>query len=249
MPKRKYTTKRFPRENLLHKPFNRLTAIGLAGRNEFHRNEWQWLWHCTCGGLLIAPAYRVKSGATKSCGCLPNENRYKHGMSKRASASYVPEYGVWLDMRGRCFDSNGRHFHHYGGRGILPCAGFGDFNYFFAVVGSRPSSKHSLDHKDNDGGYWCGRCAECTANHRLLNVRWATQFQQMQNMSRNRNYTYKDETLCVSEWARRTGIGGHAMQARIDKWGIERALTTPKFSHAEIVRLGVEARQAKEGVK
>jgi hypothetical protein len=55
-------------------------------------------------------------------------------------------------------------------------------------IGPRPEGKYEsgramyeLDRTDNDRGYWCGRCAECTSKGRSFNVRWSDRPTQMRN--------------------------------------------------------------------
>lgn len=140
----------------------------------------RWLCRCDCGASVVLPGGNLRRGNTKSCGCLRRDRRIadnlKHGM--RGS----PEYRSWASMHQRCLDKSSDAWPNYGGRGITICAGWlDDFANFFAVMGARPSLGHSLDRIDNSGGYFCGRCDECVAQHRLLNCRWATRKEQANN--------------------------------------------------------------------
>lgn len=57
-------------EDLTGQQFERLTALwstAPTGKGA------AWLCQCSCGQLLIVPAGRLKSGATRSCGCLQKE--------------------------------------------------------------------------------------------------------------------------------------------------------------------------------
>ena len=53
--------------------FNRLTAIRKTGKDK--HNHAIWLWRCQCGGTIETLAASVRSGRTKSCGCLYKETR------------------------------------------------------------------------------------------------------------------------------------------------------------------------------
>lgn len=75
--------------NLTGKKFNRLTVISLGERNKF--NQIQWLCKCECGNTILATTTYLKSGHTKSCGCLNKENasnRLKKEKFKKARANY-----------------------------------------------------------------------------------------------------------------------------------------------------------------
>jgi hypothetical protein len=80
----------------------------------------------------------------------------------------------------RCCNPVHPRFADWGGRGITICERYRNFENFFADLGPRPAGL-SLDRKDNDGGYWCGKCPECLANGWPMNVRWATPEQQRAN--------------------------------------------------------------------
>jgi len=73
---------------------------------------------------------------------------------KMHGQSYTPEYRAFIDIKSRCENSNHRHFHNWGGRGIKNL--FPDFESFLATVGKRPSSAHSIHRIDNDGHYQHG---------------------------------------------------------------------------------------------
>ena len=60
----------FHGENLKNKKFGRLTALESKGR-ENHSSLWKF--ECECGKIVVLPATNVKSGKTKSCGCLRDE--------------------------------------------------------------------------------------------------------------------------------------------------------------------------------
>jgi hypothetical protein len=85
--------------------------------------------------------------------------------------SQTPEYKCWQQIKARCLNPAHRAYPNYGGRGIgMHLAWVDDFEAFYAYVGPRPSSQHSLDrYPNNNGGYEPG------------NVRWATPEQQNRN--------------------------------------------------------------------
>ncbi len=127
-----------------------------------------WECVCDCGKLVTVDSWKLRSGYTKSCGCI----KVKHLQS---SINRTPEYALWISIKQRCFNRNYHHYVDYGGRGITVCKAWKDsFDTFFLAIGRRPSPDHSLDRfPDNDGNYEPG------------NVRWATRSQQQRNKRRS----------------------------------------------------------------
>lgn len=105
-----------------------------------------------------------------------------------------PLYVTWQKMKDRCYNPNSHAYSKYGGRGIKVCERWHDFNNFVYDMGEKPTKQHTLDRIDNDGDY----CPE--------NCRWATQLEQQNNTSYNRNITIDGKTMSTSAWCRHYGI-------------------------------------------
>jgi hypothetical protein len=87
-----------------------------------------------------------------------------------------PLYSTWTQMKRRCYGVNTIGYGRYGERGIKVCdrwLGQYGFENFKKDMGSKPSSKHSLDRIDNDSNYEPSNC------------RWATSREQNSNRSNN----------------------------------------------------------------
>lgn len=61
-------------------------------------------------------------------------------------------------MKGRCHNPNDQDFHSYGERGITICDRWSDFTLFYADMGPRPSSDHTIERKENNGNYEPSNC-------------------------------------------------------------------------------------------
>ena len=199
-------------KNLTGQRFGRLTVVeyaGNAGKNQ------QWKCECDCGSVLTARGPRLKSGRTKSCGCLQRDGA--RSLMRTHGMRYTPEYAIWRGIKKRCHNPLAADFSRYGGRGVTVCQEWqSSFAAFFAHVGSRPSPSHQIDRIDNERGYEPG------------NVRWATPSENQRNTRANRLVAVDGETLCVSEWSERTGIKAKVIFARLRRgWSIEKTLTTP----------------------
>lgn len=197
------------------KRFGRYVVLRFAGKNK--HNQSTWLCRCDCGREKVVQGLALKSGRTKSCGCLSAEKRraklIKHGHT--AHGVVTQEYSAWTNMRNRCNNPNDDRFADYGGRGITVCERWNDFDKFLADMGQKPSDDHQLDRKDNDRGYSPDNC------------RWATRKQQQRNMRSNRLVSYSGETRSVTEWAERLEINAITLWARLNRgWTIDEAMNT-----------------------
>ncbi|HVI27483.1 hypothetical protein [Hansschlegelia sp.] len=157
--------------DLTGRRFGRLTALALATTGSGGRS-WQCV--CDCGGEKIVRTEYLRSGETKSCGCLlssaPREQFTTHGMSKhRRGEGYVS----WTGMKDRCLNPNNREYARYGARGIRVCDRWLRFENFIADMGMRPSPHHSLDRIDPNGDYEPGNCRWATALTQGRNTRRA----------------------------------------------------------------------------
>lgn len=139
---------------------------------------------------------------------------------RRHGASWVngkaaPEYAAWASMKSRCLNQSARNFADYGGRGIQVCDRWRDsFEAFLADMGTRPSTKHSIDRIDNDGNYEPGNC------------RWALPLAQCRNKRSNHLVEWQGQTMTVTEAAERAGANIVLVRSRIRRgWDIARALS------------------------
>src|ERR1700730_16121710 len=81
--------------------------------------EIEWLCQCECGNETRVRGSSLKSGRTRSCGCLVTEKastlNFKHGLCGTV------EYRTWEGMLKRCRAPYDKCFARYGGRGIRVC--------------------------------------------------------------------------------------------------------------------------------
>lgn len=141
----------------------------------------------------------------------PN-GRTTHGKSG------TPTHRSWKSMIARCYCSGSSGYKHYGGRGIQVCLrwrGPKGFALFLADMGERPDGM-TLERIDYDGNYTPRNC------------RWAPQVEQVLNSRHNRCLTHRNETLSVSQWAKRLGVRAAVIHARLYYgWTEEESLTIP----------------------
>lgn len=203
--------------DLTGQKFSRLTVIGRAPN---HGRRTMWNCKCDCGKEVTVRAENLRSGNSKSCGCLKIDHHPKtaNGLGKTRLA------GILNSMKQRCYNPKYSQYYLYGGRGIRICDEWlNDSNNFYSWAfnhGYKEDSVQaecSIDRIDVDGNY----CPE--------NCRWVDSFAQANNTRRNIFYEFNGERHTLTEWSRIVGIKSGTLYNRINSlgWSIEDALTLP----------------------
>jgi hypothetical protein len=201
--------------------FGRLIAVSRA-KSGSDGARWNCL--CDCGRECVVRASKLRSGHTRSCGCLfrdglSTQNKTHGFKSKSSTPQQRSTYRCWEMMWNRCTSENRKDAANYFHRGIRVCDRWKSFENFLSDMGLRPSSKHSIERKDNSRGYEPGNCC------------WATKKEQGRNKRNNRLLEFRGETKCVAEWCEILGLPEPMVRLRLDRygWSVERALTTPSM--------------------
>ena len=197
--------------------FGRLTAKSPEGRSSDGKILWACV--CECGATATVRSSLLRSGHTKSCGCMQKEKAAEFNRATKTThhAKNTRLYGEWRGMRRRCSASTGEKYENYGKRGITVCAewanSFEAFRDWALANGYRDDL--TLDREDNDGPY----CPE--------NCRWVTMEVQNNNRRINHFITYQNQTRTLAQWAKLAGLHPDTLRGRLERgWDTERALTT-----------------------
>jgi hypothetical protein len=204
------------RLDLTDQKFGRLLAIRTALLPNGNERGGYWECICDCGGRSTVSTKSLRSGTTRSCGCLKFDEHpagadhasYKHGHNMLNSPTYVS----WQAMRRRV-----KGQHRYADRGItIDPRWQSSFENFLADMGERPEGT-TIDRIDNDGPYTAANC------------RWASKDVQDNNRENARHVTYDGRTQTVAQWAREVGLSRGVLYNRIVLygWGVQRSLETP----------------------
>lgn len=161
-------------KHLSGKRFGNLSVLRDVGRTKEGRVMWECLCNA-CGRLVNMDSRRAQYGM--DCGCGTTERMRIANTSH--GRRYTSEYRAWCGMKVRCGYQGGKDYKKYGGRGITVCERWKAFENFYADMGPRPSSRHTLDREDNDGNYEPGNC------------RWATPSVQCGNRRNGRRWVIK----------------------------------------------------------
>src|SRR3990167_8645182 len=192
--------------------FNRLVVLCENPNQE--RGQIKWECVCDCGKFTSTTTGHLRSGHTKSCGCLEIENRIKHGMhGTRFNQTY-------RSVRYRCSNPKASKYHLYGGKGIkclwTSFEEFRDDMYesYQSHVEKFGEKETTIDRIDGNKQY----CKE--------NCRWATRTEQARNTKNVIRLSFDGKTLTLGEWAEVFGVRKKTIANRIySGWSIEKALT------------------------
>lgn len=134
----------------------------------------QWLCQCECGNKTWVARGKLTSGHTRSCGCI---------VKKYDGLSDHPLYGIYANIKYRCYNPNCQVFENWGGRGIVMCQEwFDDFTLFYDwSIENGYQFGLTIDRIDNDGNYEPDNCqwitrSENTAKANLINHRRKTEY-------------------------------------------------------------------------
>lgn len=196
-----------PLKSMLGLRFYKLLIIGDGWRDPAPVSK-RWVRVlCDCGNEFDVLHTSLKTGNTKSCGCL---NRELSGARLRGFLTTHGQWGTrlhktWIGIRERCRDKKNKD---YGGRGIRVCQEWQSFENFYrwAVVSGYNDSL-TIDRIDVNGNYEPSNC------------RWVTIKAQQRNKRNTLMVTYHGQTKPLKEWAEELKIPYMTLWQRLKKLG------------------------------
>ncbi len=166
---------------------------------------------CDCGEVTSVLLYSLRSGNTKSCGCIQKEmmsNTFTtHGKTRST------EYTSWQLMKDRCYNKNNKTFSYYGGKGITVCDRWiNSFENFIDDMGEKPTPTHSIDRIDNAEGYSPENC------------KWSSKKEQVRNRRNTKLIVYKNQEKPLAEWCEILDLDYPKINKRLWRgWPVEKS--------------------------
>lgn len=169
--------------NIIGERFGKLTVIEEC-KERYKHNVIKYKCQCDCGNIFYTRSVSLRSGKTKSCGCL------KHGKSNTRL------YKIYEGMKKRCYCETDYHYVRWGERGITICDEW--LNNFMSFYNWAMSNGYqdnlTIDRIDNNKGYDPTNC------------RWITNKEQANNRRSNVRLTYNGKTQTIAQWAEELNI-------------------------------------------
>lgn len=185
---------------------------------------------CLCGNKTVSFGFSLKSGDSKSCGCIAAEKakeRWKtptqemrqvlidantnrtHGLSKHSI------YRAWADIKRRCLDTEYEWYPSYGGRSIDICDRWMSSTNFINDMLPTWESGLQIGRINNDLGYFPENC------------RWETPTQNQNNKSNTVYVDTPDGRMTLFDAKNLYNLNGSCIKYRHDVGKRGRELTKP----------------------
>lgn len=188
------------------KRYGRLVVVGSAASRG---GKACWNCRCDCGSGTQVTGDRLRTGMTKSCGCLAvdtvRSRSLKHGHA--VGRKWSRTYRSWNEMWSRCTRPTASAYHKYGAKGIrVEELRWESFSEFLSDMGERPMGT-TLDRIKNSGGYSKSNC------------KWSTPKEQSLNRTSCRLITWGGETKPLSSWCESLNLNYMRVYQRLFRLG------------------------------
>jgi hypothetical protein len=170
---------------------------------------------CDCGVIKNIAYGNLVRGLSKTCGCSHTEKgtkNVKHGLR------HHPLYGIFMEMKKRCYNKKAQNYEYYGGKGIVICKEWlSDFRLFYNWSLENGWVKGLEPDRDNNNG-----------NYEPGNVVWRSHMHNIWNNSRTKLIEYNGKEFSLNEWSKIVKIPYTTLKSRLNNaWAVDKAFTTP----------------------
>jgi len=155
------------------------------------------------------------------------------------SKAKMTEYRSWQSMKARCYNKNHTSYKNYGGRGLTVCDRWlNSFETFLDDLGYKLNNTYTLERIDNSKGYSKENC------------KWGTKTEQSNNRRCTKFITLNNETLSISDWARKMKVPYMTIRRRMEYgWSEHDAVFTPVKKDLDCSQIDVILKLFDMGVK
>lgn len=145
-------------------------TLGEYVRKDKSNNKY-YLCECDCGTEKVVRIDHLRSGKSKSCGCIKNEQIKALRSTHNLSGTRI--YNIWRNMVRRCNDNSAISFKYYGARGISVCEEWLlDVKTFYDwAINNGYQENLTIERVNNDGNYEPSNCKWITHVEQQLNKR------------------------------------------------------------------------------
>lgn len=176
---------------------------------------------CDCGVSKEYVLSAIKTGTTKSCGCIKAERgktwKKTHGLSRH------PLHRIWVGIKQRCYNPKNDNYPNYGGLGVIMCDEWlNDFEAFYTWCIQNGWEKGMQIDKD---------LLVNTINGKIYSPEYCSIVTAKKNLSKTRlskMVVYKDVKKTLMEWSIELGLNYSAVNKRITRgWSAQKAFEVP----------------------
>jgi hypothetical protein len=165
-----------------------------------------WVAACSCGNVKTVSSAGLRSGSTKSCGCLHRETAAAQGRASRTHGLSKSRLSViHSGMITRCYKPNAINYDRYGGKGVTVCDEwrFDRWSFFKWALANGYRDDLEIDRIENDKGYEPGNC------------RWVKSTKNQNNRSNNRLITIEGVTKTLADWSKISRVAISTIRRRM----------------------------------
>lgn len=183
--------------------FGRWTVIEQAEPGEGFSTR--WLCECDCGRRRTVSSQLLRSGRSRSCGCLRDEMMMQGGPNGSKTDSITRLKKIWFSICRACEDKHNPRYAKFGAKGIKMCKEWRSNYHKFAnwsfANGYRADTFLLRFDKDQDYAPW--------------NCHWTDEMNKGQGRKGSIMLTANGETHSMAEWSRITGLHRSSIEERL----------------------------------
>lgn len=204
---------------MIGQKFFELTILEKVG--VYKNRKIKYKCQCKCGNIVYTDITSLKSGNTKSCGCL--KSSFIKNLNKTHNKSQTRLYKIWIGIKKRCYNPNCSSYKYYGEKGItMDSTWESDFISFEKwAIANGYDSDLSIDRIDFSGNYEPSNC------------RWVDSKIQNNNSSHNNNITIDGVTKSISLWAEENNINVETIRRRMRNGLKGKELLVPSYTYSK----------------